>query len=73
MDAPFSEQDEGGLVSEDGSYLYFIGIIDILTYYSGKKKLEHFFKGNFQGDGISCVPPAEYAERFVGFMRGALR
>jgi len=54
----------------DGS-LYFLGIIDILTYYGGKKKLEHNFKrlrhpGKTQQ--ISCCPPAMYAQRFISFM-----
>jgi hypothetical protein len=32
-DKPFFEMHEGGIVSADGKYLYFMGIIDILTFF----------------------------------------
>ena len=55
--------------SADGHFVYFFGIIDILTTYRAcSKKLEHFFKRLFQGPGISCIPPRPYAERFKAFM-----
>lgn len=69
---PFAQRDGGGLLSVDGEYLYFIGMIDILTYYSSKKKLEYLVKRKFQGDGISCIPPAHYAARFVEFLTSAI-
>lgn len=31
-------------VSKDGRYTYYVGIIDILTQYGLKKKMEHGFK-----------------------------
>jgi 1-phosphatidylinositol-4-phosphate 5-kinase len=65
----FAEANCGGLLSEDRSVLYFFGIIDVFTLYSTKKKLEHAFRGSFYGpDAISCVPPRNYAERFLEFM-----
>ena len=49
--------------------LYFIGIIDILTFYGGRKKLEHAAKSMiYDNDGISCVPPKQYAERFLAYL-----
>lgn len=69
---PLAESDNGGLLSTDGNTLYFIGIIDILTKYSTKKKLEHAFKKRFQGDQISCIPPKQYAERFMNYMDSIL-
>ena len=35
---------EGGLQSPDGSEIYYMGIIDILTSYDGAKKRERFVK-----------------------------
>lgn len=66
---PFTEENDGGLVSSDGTMLYFIGIIDILTFYGGRKKLEHAAKSMiYDNDGISCVPPKQYAERFLAYL-----
>jgi len=44
----------GGMFSSDGSKLYFIGIIDIMTVYNTKKKIEHNAKALWYGkEGIS--------------------
>lgn len=66
--------DNGGLRArdEDGHELqeiYYIGVIDILQTYTGRKKMETFFKGftNKTSD-ISCVPPEVYARRFQQFL-----
>ena len=56
------------MLSSDKKYLYFIGIIDIFTEYSAKKKVEHNFKSTFVSKDISCIPPAAYADRFKKFM-----
>lgn len=66
--APLAESDNGGLLSADCSQLYFIGIIDILTLYNSRKKLEHLVKSTVHGSEISCVPPKQYAERFLNYM-----
>eukprot|EP00359_Climacostomum_virens_P011623 CAMPEP_0204905696 /NCGR_PEP_ID=MMETSP1397-20131031/5564_1 /ASSEMBLY_ACC=CAM_ASM_000891 /TAXON_ID=49980 /ORGANISM="Climacostomum Climacostomum virens, Strain Stock W-24" /LENGTH=686 /DNA_ID=CAMNT_0052074605 /DNA_START=106 /DNA_END=2166 /DNA_ORIENTATION=- len=69
LSARFAEANYGGIVSEDKSVLYFTGIIDIFTLYNTKKKLEHAVRGSFYGaDAISCVPPRNYAERFLEFI-----
>lgn len=43
-------QDEGGLRATDENNeelntIYYLGVIDILTPYNSKKKLEHLWKG----------------------------
>jgi 1-phosphatidylinositol-4-phosphate 5-kinase len=52
-------QDEGGLrATDEGNEpmdtIYYLGVIDILTPYSGLKKLEHFWKG-LRSDRVSHV------------------
>ena len=69
---PVFQRDFGGLLSSDGHTIYFIGIIDILTPYDNVKKLEQMAKAiYYDPKGVSCCPPADYAERFNGFMRRA--
>lgn len=36
--------------------------------FSSKKVMEYYFKRTFYGEGISAVPPDDYAERFVNFI-----
>jgi len=39
-------------------------------YFSGKKKLEYYYKRvKFGGTSMSCVPPPMYADRFTKFMK----
>lgn len=67
--AILSEVDDGGMMSKQGKDLYFLGVIDILTFYGAKKKLEHFFKTRvYKKDEVSCAPPDFYADRFLKFM-----
>ncbi|KNZ72480.1 Phosphatidylinositol-4-phosphate 5-kinase its3 [Termitomyces sp. J132] len=72
-------QDEGGLRATDETnfdmdVIYYVGVIDILTPYGGKKKLEHFWKGlRADRHKISPVPPSEYADRFLAFMKAIMR
>eukprot|EP00931_Biecheleriopsis_adriatica_P059446 TRINITY_DN35567_c0_g2_i1.p1 TRINITY_DN35567_c0_g2~~TRINITY_DN35567_c0_g2_i1.p1 ORF type:complete len:894 (+),score=178.44 TRINITY_DN35567_c0_g2_i1:242-2683(+) len=69
LDIPFHQADMGGMLSSDQKALYFLGVIDILTPYDGKKHLEHWFKAaRYDRRGVSCCPPAMYAERFTKFM-----
>ncbi|KPV75582.1 uncharacterized protein RHOBADRAFT_26934 [Rhodotorula graminis WP1] len=72
-------QDEGGMrasgdSNEDLGAIYYLGIIDILTPYTCVKRLEHFFKG-FQHNKhmISAVPPREYGDRFLAFIKSSIR
>lgn len=49
-------------------HIYFMGVIDIFTYYSFNKKVEHVAKSVTQNSQtISCIPPTRYAERFCNF------
>eukprot|EP00523_Entomoneis_sp_CCMP467_P004138 CAMPEP_0168756528 /NCGR_PEP_ID=MMETSP0724-20121128/20663_1 /TAXON_ID=265536 /ORGANISM="Amphiprora sp., Strain CCMP467" /LENGTH=832 /DNA_ID=CAMNT_0008805241 /DNA_START=56 /DNA_END=2554 /DNA_ORIENTATION=+ len=50
--------------------IYYLGLIDFLQPYNAKKSVEYRFKGMKYGmrAGYSCIPPAPYAERFVGFL-----
>ncbi|GLB36638.1 putative SAICAR synthase-like protein [Lyophyllum shimeji] len=72
-------QDEGGLRAtdennEDMHTIYYVGVIDILTPYNAKKKLENLWKGmRADRHKISPVPPSEYAERFLAFMKAIMR
>ncbi|RXW23938.1 hypothetical protein EST38_g1911 [Candolleomyces aberdarensis] len=80
-------QDEGGLRATDeidqpfydgergaGGTIYYLGIIDILTPYTVVKRMEHVWKGmNHDIHKISPVPPTEYAQRFLSFMKAVMR
>jgi len=71
-EVPLHQRDMGGLLSSDKKSLYFFGIIDILTRYDSRKKMEHLFKAiRYDGRGVSCCPPGFYAERFNAFMSSA--
>jgi hypothetical protein len=56
------------LVDERFSSAY-VGLIDILTEYIFKKKVETFMTGTLllQG-GISCQPPQKYSQRMIEFL-----
>ena len=45
-----------------------MGIIDILTHYGAKKRLEYNMKSILHGATVSCVPPARYGDRFLKYM-----
>lgn len=49
--------------------IYYLGIIDCLTNYSAKKRLETFFRSlKHSRSTISAIPAKEYGERFFKFM-----
>lgn len=66
-----TEQSRHKFLSEDGKFIYHVGIIDYLQDFNIEKKLENFFKQYVKKKGnlISAVPPSKYAERFLRFMR----
>lgn len=71
-EVPCHQRDLGGLLSADQRQLYFFGIIDILTPYDTRKKMEHHLKAlRHDRRGVSCCPPVFYSERFNDFMRTA--
>lgn len=54
--------------------VYYIGIIDCLTNYSTKKRLETFFRSlKYDKRTISAIPPSEYSSRFYKFIIEAIR
>ena len=61
--------EDGGIISETGNEVYYIGIIDILTKFNFKKKCEHFIKlVRYCSNTMSCTPPEMYRDRFVNYM-----
>ena len=63
------QADEGGMIAEAGGEVYYFGIIDILQRYNGRKRAEYYLKGvQHDRQGISAVPPAQYAVRFFAFI-----
>lgn len=50
--------------------IYYLGIIDCLTNYSLKKKLETLWRSfNHKRETISAVPARQYGDRFLGFIK----
>jgi hypothetical protein len=46
-----------------------MGIIDILTNFGGKKKVENVVRSIVHNSKtISCIPPTQYGVRFYDFM-----
>eukprot|EP00915_Cephaloidophora_sp_WS-2016_P008085 GHVH01011175.1.p1 GENE.GHVH01011175.1~~GHVH01011175.1.p1 ORF type:complete len:927 (-),score=120.27 GHVH01011175.1:222-3002(-) len=73
VNLPFHQQDGGALMAQDGSCLYTIGIIDILTFWKSRKKMEWGVKRLMHPhSGFSCVPPDEYALRFFRFAKNSV-
>eukprot|EP01059_Diplonema_ambulator_P012890 TRINITY_DN23386_c0_g1_i1.p1 TRINITY_DN23386_c0_g1~~TRINITY_DN23386_c0_g1_i1.p1 ORF type:complete len:923 (+),score=80.70 TRINITY_DN23386_c0_g1_i1:114-2882(+) len=61
----------GGFPSCNRREIYYAGIIDITTDYNVMKKVEHYAKSVRylrNPEGVSCVGPQKYRERFVRFM-----
>ncbi|KAG9074679.1 Phosphatidylinositol-4-phosphate 5-kinase [Ceratobasidium sp. 370] len=71
--------DDGGYraTGEDNTPLgtvYYLGVIDILTPWNTKKKLERMWKGlSADRHKISPVPSHEYGERFLAFLKAVMR
>ena len=61
--------EDGGIISETGNEVYFVGIIDILTKFNFRKKCEHFIKMvRYCSNTMSCTPHDMYRDRFVNYM-----
>ena len=61
--------EDGGIISETGNEVYYVGIIDILTKFNFRKKCEHFIKMvRYCSNKMSCTPPEMYRDRFVNYM-----
>ncbi len=63
--------------TEYENVIYIISIIDYLQLYNFRKYLENVFKSNFlpgySSGTISSVPPKQYSERFINFIRRSSR
>ena len=58
-------------VSEDGSEIYHVGVIDYLQKWEASKKREQLFKVkvlNVNQRELSAVEPAFYRERWLNFI-----
>jgi 1-phosphatidylinositol-4-phosphate 5-kinase len=72
-------QDEGGCRGADKENkptenYYYMGVIDILTTWGAKKKVESSFKSlKYDKTEISAVDPSLYAKRFLDFMNAAIQ
>lgn len=69
----FQPDEEVGILSSDGTEEYFLGIIDILTSFNTKKKLEFLFKTVAIDKGISAIPPVPYSIRFQNFIKNLIQ
>lgn len=71
VDHPPGWRESGiGVVAEDRSAVYFVGLIDFLVGYSLKKQTENLFRvAQGRGEDASCVSPEAYATRQVRFVR----
>eukprot|EP00300_Choanocystis_sp_HF-7_P005929 c14365_g1_i1.p1 GENE.c14365_g1_i1~~c14365_g1_i1.p1 ORF type:complete len:459 (-),score=108.13 c14365_g1_i1:474-1694(-) len=59
----------GATYVETADYVAYIGIIDILTTYSAKKRMETIVTGKLAlGRDVSCQHPRKYAKRFIRFL-----
>ena len=67
-----NQRNNGYIEGNDNGLHYYIGIIDTLTPFNAAKKSEFLVRRVFQGEGVSCVPPLQYKDRFVAFMDRAI-
>lgn len=57
-------------MSDDGMYLYYLGIIDYLQDWNWSKWGENKLKSTISdGELISAVPPSKYSLRYINFMQ----
>jgi len=63
------QSDHGGMISSDGSALYFIGIIDHFTCFDNRKLVEVTVKSFlYNKEFISAMAPQSYRARFQKFI-----
>jgi len=49
-----------------------VHLIDYYTVFDFIKKIEYMSKKALIGEGFSCIPPKEYAERLMSFLKNSL-
>ena len=71
---PYVDYDDGGINSINGEEIYFMGVIDILTQFDWRKKLEYVGKTIYTcSQKFSCVPPENYQKRFMRFVGSVMK
>ena len=56
-----------------GTQITYLGLVDILTQWTPKKRLEHLFNGKLKRNrDISCQPPDAYGARMLRFLENAI-
>lgn len=69
---------DGGIRStnmsnEPENEIYYLGIIDFLTNYSLRKRMETFWRSlSHKRETISALPSDEYGDRFLNFIKGCI-
>ncbi|MDP2435598.1 MAG: hypothetical protein Q8P67_07635, partial [archaeon] len=59
----------GGILSSEGTCIYFIAVVDILTEYDMQKRGERALKSiRYSAQQISALPPVPYRQRFLKFV-----
>jgi 1-phosphatidylinositol-4-phosphate 5-kinase len=72
-------KDDGGFLATDEddmplNELYCMGIIDIMTPYNFKKRVEHIWKGiGHDINQVSAVDPRTYGHRFLDFITRSIK
>ena len=62
--------EDGGILSKNKNRIYYFGIIDILTQFTKKKRLEYWFKKlRYCSEDMSCIPPIYYKQRFYNYIQ----
>ncbi|GFE55024.1 hypothetical protein BaOVIS_024280 [Babesia ovis] len=59
------------IMGKNRDKLYFVGLIDVLTQWDLRKKAESFWRRiqTLNNQGVSCVPPQQYGERLLAFIK----
>ena len=69
LDISIIQDPPNGYTSSDKKNIYFLGIIDFLTEFQVRKKIEYHIKTTFQSKDVSCIPPKPYGKRFMNFIQ----
>lgn len=66
---PFWQKNWGGVLSDDKTQIYYMGVIDILIHFNARKLGELVIKSIYDDrKGVSVQFPSKYQQRFMKFM-----
>ena len=66
---PFWQKNWGGVLSDDKTQIYYMGVIDILIHFNARKFGELAIKSVYDdAKGVSVQFPSKYQKRFMKFM-----